>query len=388
MKHLVRYSVIALLTLAVLVVLWEFREAIVFFLFSLVIGAVFRPLVERLVNRGIPRVLAIFLNYFAVIGMIILVIYLVSAPVGRELQHATDNFAVAYTRIQRDWAEGNPIQQAVVAPMPPIDDFYQGIAGDSGAGLLQAVVGIASNLFEIGSAIVIITALSMYWSADRVYFERLWLSLLPAGHRVRARSVWREIEYRVGQYVRSKAIQAIIGGFCLYIAYTAIGLRYPTILALLGAFAWLIPWIGAVLAIAPAFLLGLESGLGISFLAAGITLIILLGLELVIDKYLFKRRRYSSVLLVVIVIAMADVFGLAGVLVAPPLAAAIQIAGNHLLMQSSSTEYPDPKIGLNNLRARLERLKQSPGDSDDLAPNIASYLERLDHLIVEAERNL
>jgi putative permease len=388
MSHLVRYAFIVLLTLAALVILWEFREAIVFFLFSLVIGAVFRPMVENLVKRGIPRVPAIFLSYFTVIGFIILVIYLVSAPVGRELQHATDNFAVAYTRIQRDWVEGNPIQQAVAVQMPPIDDFYRGIAGDSGVGLFQAIVGIASNLFEIGSAIVIITALSMYWSADRVYFERLWLSLLPAGQRVRARSVWREIEYRVGQYVRSKAIQAIIGGFCLYIAYTAIGLRYPTILAILGAFAWLIPWIGAVLAIAPAFLLGLESGLGISFLAAGLTLVVLLGLELVIDKYLFRRRRYSSVLLVVIVIAMADVFGLAGVLIAPPLAAAIQIAGNHLLMQPSSSEYTDPKIRLNNLRVRFEQLKQASGDTGQLAPNIASYFERLDHLIVEADRNL
>jgi hypothetical protein len=41
---------------------------------------------------------------------------------------------------------------------------------------------------------LLLTALSLYWSLDQQRFERLCLSLLPAETRVYARDSWRELE--------------------------------------------------------------------------------------------------------------------------------------------------------------------------------------------------
>lgn len=388
MKQVIRYTVVILLTLGGLLLLWEFREAIVLFLLSLALAAAFRPPVELLIARKFPRVPAILLTYFVGIAFLFLLIYLISGPLTRELQQATDNFAVAYTLIQEQWSEGNQFQQAIAGQLPPLETLYGAVAGEQGAAFFQTVVGFAANLFALLSGLAIVLALSLYWSADRVHFERLWLSLLPAGRRSRAREIWRDIEQGVGAYIRSEVFQAILAGLLLGTAYSLLGLRYPTLLALLGALAWLIPWLGAVLAVIPPLVIGLGEGLWLGLAAALVTLAVLVLMEMVVEKRFFDRRRYSSILLVLTVIALADVMGLIGILIAPPLAAAIQIAGSRLLAQPVGDSLVEPETSLTGLRTRLERVKGLADELNEAPPHIANLIHRLDRLIEETEEAL
>jgi putative permease len=385
MNHVFRYTVVVLLTLGAFIVLWEFREAIILFLVSLALGAVFRPMVAALEKRRVPRVPAILLSYFLVIGGFIGLIYLVSQPLGKELQHATDNFAVQYTRIRREWVEGNSFQQTVAAQLPPLEALYRAIAGQQGETLVRGLAGAASNIVGFFSALAIVIALSMYWSADRVYFERLWLSFLPSGQRTRAREIWREIENGVGAYIRSEFIQAVMAGLLLALAYSLLGLRYPIMLALLGALAWLIPWVGAVLAVVPAFLVGAGDGLWLAAAAALVTLAILIALEVLVERRLFDRRPYSSVLLVLVAIIMANALGIIGILIAPPLAAALQIAASRIFYTPSRRVHIKPEERIARARSRLENLRLALLEIDSPPVHLSSLIQRLERLIDATE---
>jgi putative permease len=386
MKLVVRYATVIFLTLGAVLALWQFREAIVLFLLSLALGAAFRPLVEQLLRRGLGRVPAILLTYLATLAGLVLLIVVISPPVGRELQHATDTFALSYERLQRTWSDGTDLQQTVAAQLPPLESLYTALAGEQGQALAQSMVGAASNLFAFLSAVAIVLALSMYWSIDRVYFERLWLTLLPAGERSRARGIWREIESGVGNYIRSEFVQVLLAGLLLGLLYSVIGLRYPTLLALAGALAWLIPWLGAVLALIPAFLVGMQGGLGMAVLAAAGTLAVLAAMEVIVEKRFFERGRYSSVLLVLVAVAMADVMGLLGVIISPPLAAALQILGHRLLLRPATVQATDPRVQLNALRRRLEDVKDQAAQAQPAPPHVTSIVERLEQVIQDAER--
>jgi putative permease len=219
-----------------------------------------------------------------------------------------------------------------------------------------------------------------------VYFERLWLTLLPAGERSRARGIWREIESGVGNYIRSEFVQVLLAGLLLGLLYSVIGLRYPTLLALAGALAWLIPWLGAVLALIPAFLVGMQGGLGMAVLAAAGTLAVLAAMEVIVEKRFFERGRYSSVLLVLVAVAMADVMGLLGVIISPPLAAALQILGHRLLLRPATVQATDPRVQLNALRRRLEDVKDQAAQAQPAPPHVTSIVERLEQVIQDAER--
>jgi predicted PurR-regulated permease PerM len=121
-----------------------------------------------------------------------------------------------------------------------------------------------------------------------------------------------------------------MAGQLLWIEFRVMGLSYPTLLALFGALVWLIPWFGGILALIPPLLVGLGISIPMGVIATLYTLFILIIMEVVIEPRFFTRRRYSSLVLVLVLLALADVFGLIGFIMAPLVAAAIQISIRHL----------------------------------------------------------
>lgn len=83
------------------------------------------------------------------------------------------------------------------------------------------------------------------------------LSLLAVGQRNQARRIWQAIESGAGAYLRSEIVQSFVGIVLLYIGYQLIGLPYPSLLALLGGMAWLVPLVGVLLTAIPVLAVGL-----------------------------------------------------------------------------------------------------------------------------------
>ncbi|RPI21867.1 MAG: AI-2E family transporter [Chloroflexota bacterium] len=385
MRRLVWYTTVILLTLAVLALLWEFRSAAILFFLSLAVAAVFRPGIEYLTARRIPRTLAILIVYLAGMVPLAALVFLASGQFGREFQQATDNFAVSYTSIQETWMEGTPFQQAVAAQLPPLDSLYDAITGDRGTEVISTMLGFASSVGGAIASGVIVLALSIYWSIDRIYFERLWLSLLPAARRTRAREIWREIEVGVGGYIRSELIQSLTAAILLSLIYALFGIKYPILLGLAGALAWLIPWLGAVLAvILPFWVAATSIGLPVAILAAIATLAVLFILEVMVEPRLFNRRRYSSLLIVLMLIALAEAYGLVGLIIAPPLAAAIQI-----LLQNLAPRTPQPVFSGTEIQGLRERLRQAremaASQETPASPEMVNLVERMDALLEQTE---
>lgn len=387
MKRLVISTIVVLTTLGALILVWQFRLALGLFVLSLVVAAAVRPAADFWVQRGLPRGLAILLTYLIGLGLLGGLFLLISRPLVSELERATNNFVITYERITLTWPEGTSFQQAVASQLPPVEELFQEIAGDRGAMLLQTTLGIAQSFFGLVGQVVIVLVLSIYWSVDRVRSERLWLSVLPAGKRTRAREIWQEIETGVGAYVRSEFIQSLLAGILLGTGYWLIGLPYPVLLALSGALLWLIPWMGAVLAVIIPLFVGLNQGLWQAAAAALFTLAVLLVLEVLVEPRLFNRRRYSSLLIVLFVVALADAYGLLGLIIAPPFAAATQMLFRNLMQVPAPAQPVDVKVQVANLQARLLKVKEMIAGPSGTAgqPELTNLVERIDHLIRETE---
>jgi hypothetical protein len=218
----------------------------------------------------------------------------------------------------------------------------------------------------------------------------LWLSLLPFQARARARAVWQNIETGFGAYLRSQVIQSVLAVILLGLGYQALGLQYPVALALIGAIAWLIPWAGVLLAVIPAVLAGLSISPLLGVLAAALTIGVLAFLEFVVEPRLFKRERFSSLLVVIVLLVLADEYGLIGILLAPPVAAAIQICAGQLLRSTTLSLATPPARPidlaqpLSVLQARLTSVQARLAAQPESAPELSNLVDRLTQLIEQA----
>ncbi len=385
MKRLAGLTAVALATLLALILAWAFRQVIAIFALSLALAAALRPLVDYMVERRWPRGAALLLVYGLTVALVAAGLIVMSPPLASELRLVADRLASAYDRIYANWPEGSAFQSAAVQWLPPPSDLYAAFAGPRGEAMFQRLFGLTATVFGALSAVTIVFFLSLYWGIDQARFERLWLALLPAERRARAREIWRSIETGVGAYVRSEVTQGFVAAVLLGVGYWLVGVPYPILLALAGAVAWLIPYLGAVLGLLPVLAVTWPvSPLG-AVLATALTMAVYLALELVVQPRLYSRQQYNSLLIVLTMLALSQSFGLVGLLIAPPLAAALQILLTRLLEVETAPEAQPWEDQYEALQARLAEVRHrlaAGGETPE--PQLLNMVERLDQLVGEA----
>jgi predicted PurR-regulated permease PerM len=365
MIRLIRYTVVVLTTLMILILIWQFISAIVLFLLSLAVAAALRPLINSLTGRYVPKRIALGAIYFLLTAAILSSLWMIGTPLLDELQMATDDSIAAYERAKVEWPQsGTAFQQSLAEQLPPSADLYRVLFSEQGIPALASVFGIAQNFFSTLGQIAIILILSLYWSADQFRFERLGLTLLPEEHHPRALHIWRSVETGVGEYLRSELIQSVLAGLFLWLGFSMLGIRYPVLLALWGAIVRLIPWFGTVIAALPVLFIGVAMSSTVGILATLYTMGILLTLKLVIEPRFFPRYKYSASLIVLFVIALGETIGFIGVILAPPLAVAVQILFQHLYplpeltASEVSEQVTDIRKRLLELRRRIQKTRK------------------------------
>ncbi len=382
-KQIIRFGAAIMTTLLALVVLWQFRIVVVYVLISLALAAALRPLVSRLVGRGFVVRVAWILLYLVALGSFGFLLFLTGETAINEIQQLAHTVSV-----QDEWRlpiglEGSSFQQALVARLPPPSKLFEAVTGDQGQLVLPVLLGFTQGIGGVVSGVLVILFLSIYWSISQIHFERLWLSLLPSDQRKQARDIWRTIEPDIGAYIRSEVVQSLLAGLLLGLGYWLLGSPYTTLLALVGALAWLIPVVGALLAVILPLLMGLLTSVQLSLFTALYTLVVLVALQVWVEPRLFRRKWDNPILTLVILLAMADVFGLPGIIVAPPLSAVCQILWNLLV---SNRAVSGAAAQVSDLKERQARVWDTiRAMNEPPMALVTSSMERLTHLIEKAE---
>ena len=370
-------------TLLALVVLREFRIVVFYVLISLTLAATVRPLVYRLVQPGFVARTSWILLYLVALAAFGFLLLLTAKNAIHEIQQLAHTVSAQDEWRLPIWLDDSSFQQALIARLPSPSKLFEAVTGDQGQLVLPAILSFTEGIGGLVSGAFVVLFLSLYWSINQIHFERLWLSLLPSELRKHARGIWRTIEPDLGAYIRSELVQSLLAGLLLGLGYWLLGSPYPTLLALIGALAWLIPVVGAPLAVILPLLMGLLTSVELSLFTVLYTLIVLISLQVWIEPRLFKRKWDNPILTLVILLAMADAFGLLGIIVAPPLSAVCQTLWNILvsnrLAAGAATQVSD-------LNERHAHLLAAISEMDELPPPLVmSSMARLTDLLEKTE---
>lgn len=389
LKQLAINTAVVLGILTLFLLLYEFREAVIVFVFSLAIAAAARPFVDSLTLRKVPTGLAIVLVYAGFSVIIIGIFWAAGGPLLSDFQHLSDNLATKYDQTWTSWHKGSGFEEMIVQQLPAPADLYKGFTPERASATLNSLLGLTmSSVTLIGEAFTVLV-LSIYWSLDRVHFERLWLSLLPAKSRAHSREVWRDIERDFGEYVRSQVLQSIFAGLLLGVGLWVMGVDYPVLLAVFAALIWLIPWLGGVLVVLPIALTGFSQSLVLGIGATLYAISILLLLDFLIAPRFVRRRQFSALLSILLIIALIEPFGLLGFIMAPPLAAAIELLFRYNLQARQVSPPVQDAQRITALHDRISQVRETIARADEEPePQTLNLLQRLEDLVNRADEAL
>lgn len=365
-------------TLLALVALWQFRVVLIYVLLSLVIAATFRPMSRSESRHNLrTRILQIF-QYLVAVIVVGLLLFIVGRFLINDFQQLAVNLSQESAWVLPRWLANGPLAKWLPTP----DTLFQAITSQPSVAL-SSVLGFTESIGNVLSGLVISLFLSVYWSINQNHFERLWLSLLPAEKRKHARDIWRTIESDLGAYSRSEIIQSVLAVIALGIGYWLLGSPYPALLAVTGAIAWLIPVVGGVLALVLPLMVGLLDGPQLALLTVLYTILVLVLLQISVEPRLFRIKQDTPLLTFIILLAMADAFGLLGIIVAPPISVIVQSLWRLMVSENVTPEVVVHVSDLKERRAKLEdTIKTIPGPPP---PLVVSSMARLTDLLEKAE---
>jgi putative permease len=387
MKRVALLALIVLLTVTLIAVLWRLHSVLLVFLLSLAIAATLGEPVEWLARRRWPKALAIGVVYGGAIVVAIAFVIAFLPAILQEIDPLVRDLVRAYGEAQATlMGLANP-RTAWVARLPNTEQLAKSLAGGGNIAVLQNMVERTRHMGQFATEFVLSIALAIYWTIDKTRFERLWLSLLTPEQRTRTRRVWRKLDVDVGAYMRSELVQTMLAILLFVAGYTVLGIKYPFTLAVVAGLAWLVPFLGVVLCLLPVVIVGWLTGPSTALAASAYTIVVLIILEFYVQRRLYTQPGYWGVLVVAVMLVMADAWGLLGLILAPPIALALQLGINELLSgPGSQVQQAAETTSLPALQARLAALHGEVYQGEEpISPRLANLTARLDTLIAEVE---
>jgi predicted PurR-regulated permease PerM len=337
---------------------YRFRLVAVIVFSGIVVSIAIAPSVNRLQRHGLSRSLSVILIYLVLLVLIIGFVVLLVPPIVEQLTAAVPKIESYYQDLQSALVNSPLLALRQIASQLPsqLNLTPAATAAPSAVGSLDAVGQILYTTGSILSVLFTLTAILLigfYWTLEGEGALRTLFLHLPNDQRESAREMLGEIEIRVGGYVRGQGIMALTICLADFVIFMLIGLPAALAVAVLAGLFEVVPVLGPTLGAIPAVLVAFsyDSSKVVWVIVAGI-IIQLLENNVLAPRVMHKTVGINPIVTLLAIVAFGALFGFAGLLLAVPMAAIIQIIVDRSLLrpQPSGLEVPLGRDRLSKLR--------------------------------------
>jgi len=291
------------------------------------------PMVEFLGRRGLRRSLSVGIVFVGVLVVFTLLGLLVFPPVvtqGGQLIQQAPNYLDRI--LDTTWAQELDKNYDVLDKIRlefnkrlTDETFISSVLG----GVLGAGRAVLNGVFQTFTILI----LTLYFLASLPKMKKTAYSMVPASRRNRFAQLSEEIMRRTGSYAIGQVAIASINAILSYVMMLLLGIPYAAVLAVVVGFLGLIPMVGATLGAAVVCLVAFFDEPRIALFAAIYYLVYQQVENYVIAPKIMQRTvSVPGALTVVAALAGGTLLGVLGALLAIPVAAALLLLVDEVLI--------------------------------------------------------
>jgi predicted PurR-regulated permease PerM len=389
-----------LFTVGVGVALWlviQLLGIVAQIIVAVIVAAGMTPLVDRLAapasrddalpaSRRPSRTLVVVALYLALLLTCGLAATLLVPPIlaeAEQLIQRLPTYIAGFQELLAGLRETYPF-------LPPLD-FATELTTQirAGTAAVGQVLGQVVAALDLLLSFTLVLFMALYMTADSRRIHRYLVGLFPPERREQADSVMRGIGERLGGWVRGQLLLCTIIGVVTLIGLWLIGVRYAVLLALIAGIGELIPVIGPILSAIPAILIAFLH----SPVQAGLVLLLYIFIQqfenyVVVPKVMERAVALHPLVVLVALIAGAELFGITGAILSVPVAAALSVVvievrrergARERLKKQALQEYAeaaahDPEMAITLIRQAAVTVAATPPVSNDRPSRPANRL--------------
>lgn len=387
------WSVIGLLILLAISGWLLLKISVIFppLVLALLIIYLVNPIVNRLEDRRVPRVLGAILSYVVVLGSITLIVLALIPLASNQIESFSDDwpeFREKSVRSIHSTSEsiedrfGTKIDTSQIECLLGADDIESADSpthaecDEATREFRERLSAQASRITELGGTILEVLIifilgplLALYLIIDLPDLQKDVLGLVPENNRDEFADVGSKIGRAVGGFFRGQLVVALIVFVLSSIAFKIVGLPFWLVIGAIAGFTNLIPLVGPFIGGGLGVIVGtLSEGFGLGLKAAIAALVVQQIDNHIISPNVMKRTvQLHPVTVMLGLLAGGTLAGFWGVLLAVPAIAVTKIVLGHLWT------------------TRVLGLEPAPLMSDDAVPDSEHAEEVLEEKKEQAE---
>lgn len=277
---------------------------------AFVIFSAINPIVDKLHNRRIPRMLGVIIIYFGLFAVIASVILLLAPYIAEQgieiakslpqyLEKTFNNFSQI-----KEYSQEYGLLEEVKNNLTMLQDS----AKLGAQGIFSFVVGIFGGI----SSFFIILVITFYMIAERDSIKTFLSNTISVSYRKQALAMIEAVQDKLGLWARAQAILSVAIFILTFFFLSIFGIKYALVLALIAGLTEFIPYLGPILGAIPAVIIAFFQ----SPFDALIVIIIYLVIQQIENIILVPQvmKRAVGINPVVSIIALMAAFRLGGIL--------------------------------------------------------------------------
>jgi predicted PurR-regulated permease PerM len=312
----------------ILLFVYYAQGVVITLVLSILLAYCLDPLVEFLERCAVPRTVGSMIIVLLLCAVLGAVIY--------GLWTRTSDFAENWPKYSGIWRQTAESIEAKIFPRTAVPTEAQAPV----AALSQRDSELVRNLVVRGIGSLYAIFLEVTFVPFLVFFmlagkREVWhgtLQLFPASRRTQVKETLEDLRIVLRDYVLwMLVVTAMVVAFSS-LFFWVLGLDYPVLTGIVSGVLNMVPYIGAVLAWVPAFMLALTKWQTIGWFAliAGVlTGIHVFALNLIAPQLVGRRLRLNAVAITVSLLFWGWVWGGMGLLLAIPITATLRVICDH-----------------------------------------------------------
>ncbi len=309
---------------------------------SLILAYLMQGVSTRLQRLSVPPGIAATTAFMLFMGGFLAFLFIFMPLAWKQMSNLAGEIPEMLTKVQT-YLKVLPERYPTIFSEAQISELLDAVVAESGqVGQYLLSLSLASipNLLAILIYIVLVPILVFFFLKDAELIKQWAGGFLPRERPLLSR-IWNEMDQQIANYARGKALEILIVGGVSYLAFTAMGLNYAALLALLVGLSVVIPYIGATVVTIPVALIALvQWGMTSEFLTLLFVYLVIQALDgnLLVPLLFSDAVDLHPVAIILAVILFGGVWGLWGVFFAIPLATLIKAVLNAWPRQETALE--------------------------------------------------
>jgi sporulation integral membrane protein YtvI len=323
-----RKIVLFILIFFLIYLLYYVRGILLPFILAIIIAYILNPFVEKLEQYKIKRIFGIIIVYIAVFGFLLVAGYYGLPLIIKQITSLGETIPTYTSQIQQILNSFYRNYKNFSIPVSLRESIDRNLLAIQKTIIshLSSVVSILFNIFSRIISIIVAPILAFYLLKDKEEICQIIVKIIPLSNRSELLQLWEEIDTVLTKFIRGHLTVALIVGASTALGLSIVGMDYPLLLGIITGITNIIPYFGPIIGGIPAVLLALLKS---QVLAIYVIIVIVIVQQLesnfISPKVLGSSVGLHPLLVIFVLLAGGEIWGLVGMLVAVPLTAVLKI---------------------------------------------------------------